>query len=822
MKLRMSWLDLKLAGRMLSKYPGLTLVGGFSFSFAIAVAAMAFEFLTQLVYPSLPVPGGDRIVALRMWDAAASRPERRALHEFMLWRDELRSVDDIGIFSVIERNLRWQDVAGAPVRGAAISEAAFRVAGVPAQLGRTLVAADEELGAAPVVVLGHDVWRGAFASAPDIVGRQVRVDGEPHTVVGVMPEGFAFPISESFWVPFQLTSSSYLPLEGPPVRTFGRLAPGANLEVAQVELTTVTQRVVLGNPETHQQLRAQVLPFPNEVMDISSSVSVGLMSSNGLFILVLILMAANVALLVFVRAATREREILVRVALGADRGRVVAQLFAETLVLGLVGAFVGLLATGISIRWAFRTFESLEGQLPFWFGPSLSLTTVAYALGLTVLGVLVAGVLPGLKITEGNLESRLRQSNTGVPSTGVSRLWSGIIVVQVSMSALAVPIAYTVLTQMLEKRGTVVPFDGSQYASARVEMDREDELGAGPQLSEEEFASLYRERYEELRLRLEAEPGVGAVTLANRFARMSHPQSAIEVETDGDLTPPRIAPRVGTASVAPDYFDALDTRVLAGRGFDSGDADSDRGVVIVNQSFVDRVLGGRNAVGRRVRYAPPPGRDAEAETEPWYEIVGVVPDLAMLAENSPDGAGMYHPLAQLPAYPVYVSGDAGGDAHLFASRLRTLAESVDPALRLDEILPLDRVGGSLMLELTLTSTIVTGVGALAILLSLAGIYSVMAFRIERRTREIGLRAALGADKLRIIIPMLRPVLIQVGLGISFAVGIIFLLGVVQSARGAAIVATFAVFTLVISILACAVPIRRALRVEPTEALRAGI
>ena len=814
--------DYRLGLRMLLKYPGLTLVGGFSFAFAIAVAAMAFEFLTQLVYPSLPVPGGDRIVALRMWDAAASRPERRALHEFMLWRDELRSVDDIGIFSVIERNLRWQDVAGAPVRGAAISEAAFRVAGVPAQLGRTLVAADEQLGAAPVVVLGHDVWRGAFASAPDIVGRQVRVGGEPHTVVGVMPEGFAFPISESFWVPFQLTSSSSLPLEGPPVRTFGRLAPDANLEGAQVELTTVTQRVVLGNPETHQQLRAQVLPFPNEVMDISNSVSVRLMSSNGLFILFLILMAANVALLVFVRAATREREILVRVALGADRGRVVAQLFAEALVLGLVGAFVGLLATGISIRWAFRTFESLEGQLPFWFGPSLSLTTVAYALGLTALGALVAGALPGLKITEGNLESRLRQSNTGLPSTGVSRLWSGIIVVQVAISALAVPIAYTVFTQMLEKRGTVVPFDGSQYASARVEMDREDEFGAGPQLSEEEFAALYRERYEELRLRLEAEPGVGAVTLANRFARMSHPQSAIEVETDGDLTPPRIAPRVGTASVAPDYFDALNTRVLAGRGFNSGDADSDQGVVIVNQSFVDRVLGGRNAVGRRVRYAPPPGRDADAETEPWHQIVGVVPDLAMLAEDSPDGAGMYHPLAQLPAYPVYVSGDVGGDAHLFASRLRTLAESVDPVLRLDEILPLDQVGGSLNLELTLTSTIVTGVGALAILLSLAGIYSVMAFRIERRTREIGLRAALGADKLRIVISMLKPVFIQVGLGISFAVGIIFLLGVVQSARGAAMVATFAVFTLVISILACAVPIRRALRVEPTEALRAGI
>ena len=822
MKLRMSWLDFKLAGRMLSRYPGLTLVGGFSIAFAIAVAAMAFEFLTQLVYPSLPVPGGDRIVALRMWDAAASRPERRSLHEFMLWRDELRSVDDIGIFSLIERNLRWRDVAGAPVRGAAISEAAFRVAGVPAQLGRTLVAADEELGAVPVVVLGHDVWRGAFASAPDVVGSQVRVGGEPHTVVGVMPEGFAFPISESFWVPFPLTSSSYPPLEGAPVRIFGRLAPDANLEAAQVELTTVTQRVVLGNPETHQQLRAQVLPFPNEVMDISSSVSVGLMSSNGLFILFLILMAANVALLVFVRAATREREILVRVVLGADRGRVVAQLFAETLVLGLVGAFVGLLATGISMRWVFRTFESLEGQLPFWFGPSLSLTTVAYALGLTVLGALVAGALPGLKITEGNLESRLRQSNTGLPGTGVSRLWSGIIVVQVALSALAVPIAYTVFTQMLEKRGAVVPFDGSRYASARVEMDREDELGAGPQLFEEEFAARYRERYEELRLRLEAEPGVGAVTLANRFARMSHPQSAIEVETDGDLTPPRIAPRVGTASVAPDYFDALDARVLAGRGFDSGDAYSGQGVVIVNQSFVDRVLGGRNAVGRRVRYAPPPGRDAGAETEPWYRIVGVVPDLAMLAEDSPDGAGLYHPLAQLPAYPVYLSGDVGGDAHLFASRLRTLAESVDPALRLDEILPLDQVGGSLMLELTLTSTIVTGVGALAILLSLAGLYSVLAFRIERRTREIGLRAALGADRPRIIIPMLKPVFIQVGLGICFAVGIIFLLGVVQSARDAAIVATFAVFTLVISILACAVPIRRALRVEPTEALRAGI
>jgi putative ABC transport system permease protein len=405
-------LDLKLGGRMLVKYPGLTVVGGLAMAFAIWVGVVIFEMVMLFVSPTLPLPEGDRIVHLRNWDVQANDPEPRALHDFVVWRQAMRSVTDFGAWEDVTRNLAGRDGEVRPVQVAAITASGFHVAATPPLLGRPLVPADERAEAPPVVVLGHDVWRARFAGDSAIVGQTVQLGEAYATVVGVMPDGFAFPVAHDAWTPFRPDVLDDAPLSGPGITIFGRLAPGATLDDAQAELTALGLRAAREFPDTHEHLRPQVMPYAQMfTADLMSAgeggIVFGLIQLFALMLLVLV--CGNVALLLFARAATRESEIIVRSALGASRRRIVVQLFAEALVLGAVAAAVGLAAAYVALRqWGLPFLEANLGQVPFWYDPRLSPVTVLYACALTVLGAAIAGALPGLKVTRG-LGSRLRE-----------------------------------------------------------------------------------------------------------------------------------------------------------------------------------------------------------------------------------------------------------------------------------------------------------------------------------------------------------------------------------------------------------------------------
>ena len=375
-----SWLDFKLGFRMLVKYPGLTLVGGIAIAFAIATGAGAFEFVTQVVHPTLPLDDGDRIVGLRLWNTTSSSVEARTLHDFVTWREELESVEDLGAFRTLERNLIIEGGRAAPIQVAEISASAFRLARIPPLLGRALVEADERIGAPAVVVIGYDVWQTRFAEAPDVVGRNVRLGSAPATVIGVMPEGFAFPVSHNLWVPLRLNVLDYERRQGPGIQVFGRLAPGVTLADAEAELTTIGLRTGADFPDTQERLRPQVMPYAQSITNISGWESLGFMSINVFLVMLLVLVCGNVALLMFARAATRESEIVVRTALGASRGRIITQLFAEALVLGSVAALAGLAAAGFGLRSWLGVFKiESGGRLPFWFDDNLAAATVLYA-----------------------------------------------------------------------------------------------------------------------------------------------------------------------------------------------------------------------------------------------------------------------------------------------------------------------------------------------------------------------------------------------------------------------------------------------------------
>jgi putative ABC transport system permease protein len=838
---RVSWLDFKLGFRMLRKYPGLTIVGGLATAFAIWVGAGSFELVRQLVSPSLPLAGGDRVVGLRLWDAAANRREDQLLHDFVAWRDELRSVRDLGAFRTLERNLVTGPGRGAPVEVAEISASAFRVARVPALLGRALVPADEQPGAPPVAVIGHDLWRARFAGDPGVVGRTVRLGSAPTTIVGVMPRGFAFPIAQSLWTPLRVSPLDHQRRQGPGLRVFGRLADGHSLADARAELETFGKRAAALYPDTHEHLRAQVLPYAKSIIELSGWWLVATASANVPGLLLLVLVCANVALLTFARAATREGELTVRTALGAGRGRIVTQLFAEALVLNGLAAAAGLAAAGVGLRWVISVVEAEflhGGRVPFWFRDQLSPTTVLYTALLTVLGAVIAGVVPALKVTRG-MGARLKQASAGGGGLRFGGIWTAVIVAQIAIT-LAFPVV-TLATHLDAQRIRTmkVGFPSAEYLSLRLEMDPEDADGASADTSRAAFVARYARAYQELERRVAGEPGVTGVAFANRLPRTYHPHRLIDVD-EGEAAPldPRWpAYRVSSALVGPGFFDALSAPVVTGRGFTASEHAAERGVpgdsgarggpVVVNQSFVRLVLGGRNPIGRRLRYrlleeweGPRRLRDSDV----WYEIVGVVPDLGTAQGHDPKVAGIYHPATVAGAYPAQVAVHVRGDPAALAPRLRALATEVDPRLRVYDLLPLDRVNDAELEFYAFWLRLLFIVTGVTLTLSLAGIYSVMAFTVARRTREIGVRVALGSSRRRVVLAVLRRPLAQVALGV--VAGVLLVQGLLlmgdggPTLRQVAILLAYGTVMLAVCLLACVVPTRRALRVQPTEALRA--
>ena len=825
-------LDLRLGWRMLVKHPALAVVGGLAMAFAIGVGAASFELLTQVFSPRLPLPGGERIVGLRLWDVAEAEPERRTLHDLAVWREELATVEDLGAFRTVEVNLISRSGIGVPIEAAGMSAAGFRVAGVPPLLGRVLVESDDRPGAPPVVVLGHDVWQRHFAGDPDVVGRGVRLGARTATVVGVMPAGFAFPVAHTLWLPLGLEPAHHGPLEGPRVHVFGRLARGASLEEARAELAALGQRASADSPDTHQRLRPQVLPYARSIhaadfgeIDLASLAAILRTSLNTPLVLFLVLVCGNVALLVFARAATREGEIAVRSALGASRGRIVAQFFAEALVLGALAAVVGLAAASLALRWGVEVMRNavLGGApLPFWFESGLSAGTVAYAALLTVIAAGIAGVLPGLKVTRG-LAARLRQVAAGGGGFRFGGVWTVAIVAQI---AVTVPMPVLVLAIGAEKRMIEAVDPGladEELLAVRLEMGGPDESAepAAAAGAEERFAAALLG----LERRVAAEPGVAGVTFADRLPRMDHPYDLVEVDGGGAPLDPRWRNprwpggyRISHVAVAPDFFATLEVPVLAGRDFREEDAG--RPVVIVNQPFVERVLGGRNPLGRRVRYT---GTGEGGEPRPWHEIVGVVRDLgAHYGDGDPRIAALYHPTAVGATRPVRMAIHVRGDAAAFAPRLRALAAAVDLDLRLRDVLRFDRVIDSGVRFYEFWITVLVAATGLALLLSLAGLYAVMAFTVSQRTREIAVRVALGADRRRVVgVTFARP-LLQLALGV-LAGGA--LLGLMLRSEGAtspkqlAALAGYLAALGAVLLLAAVVPTRRALRVEPSQALR---
>lgn len=827
---RISWLDFKLAYRMLIKHPGLTVTAGFAIAFAVALAAVSFEFFTDVFYPTLPVDEPHALVEIRTRVVRSDGFYTRVLHDFEVWRDEVRAVDDVGAFETFQRNLRTEADAGATLTGASMTAAAFQVARVPPLMGRGLVASDEVVGAPRVVVISHHVWRSLFAGDADVVGRTVRLESEPATVVGVMPEGFRFPKYHDLWAPFRHSTADFEPGKGPAIQVLARLAPGSSMRAAQAELTALGRRAAADDPDTHEYLRPEVVPYGRLPLPQPGVVTAGIYWACVLFFaMLLVLVYGNVALLLFARTAAREREIVVRSALGASRARIVAQLVAEALVLAGSAAAIGLVAAEMGLELLVGVVRELQlvGIMGYWVGGQISPPTAAYTLALTASGAVVCGVLPALKVTgRGGPSSR---QGLGVAASGpeVGRLWTGIIVTQIAATAAFIPPLILFGTETAAIRNADFGFPAGEYLSVRLRTDRPPIPGLTLVESRAEHSARYLAAVGEFEERLDAEPRIRAVTAAGQVPGGHHDYQRVEV--DGAVTPASSAPghRVQVVGVDPDFFDALRTPLVAGRDFHVSDLQLGNPVVVVNEDFVRVVLGGRSPIGRRLRYVNP--RDPDAES-PRYEIIGVVQQIAMNTDpQRPHSPGVYHPLRRAEVSQLRLIMWTGGNAASFAPRLRILATEAAPTLQLLDVRPVSEAAWDRDLAHVALFWLMMAAGGMAVLLATAGIHAIMAFGVSRRTREIGVRVALGAGRIQVASAVgsrsLRQIAIGVVTGGLIAQGILYSYRVsaqieppITSVHVVIFSASLAAMTCV-CLLACVVPTARALRIEPTRALK---
>jgi predicted permease len=818
-------LDLKLGLRILVKYPGLTLVGVLGMAVAVAVGAVAFGIIGTVVDATLPLDEGDRIVSIGNIEDGQDNPGLPThLHDLVTWREELRAVDALGAYRTVDRNLITRDGRPEPVRIAEMGASGFRIARVAPLKGRYFNDDDERPEAPPVVVIGYSVWQNRFAGRPDVVGQTLQLGATTHTVIGVMPEGFAFPINNRVWTPLRLDPSRFERGRAPAIQVFGRLTPNATLEDAQTQLTTIGRRLSVAYPKTHERMRPRVLPYTRSSMDNPEFVWVFHLAQV-LITMILVVIGTNVAILVYARTATRSGEIAVRTALGATRGRIVAQLFAEAFLLSGTAAIIGVVAA----RFVFQQVNARlpqfgAEQIPFWMRFGVSPSVIMYVAGLAILGAVIVGVLPALKATRRHVSASLQQlSPGGGAGMRLGRTWNVLIVAQVAIAVVILPLTLDGIAKLVTRKLAKPAMATQEFVTASLRLDRDGVGTDDPDAVEGAFASRYATLQAELVRRLEAEAGVSDVVVANAIPG---DEPKVRMDVDGAAAASAAGFSVGVGQIDLDFFDVFDVPILAGRRFGSADVVPNATAVIVNRSFVQQVLGGADPLGRRVRPAVREDKSvARAEPGPWYEIVGVVPDFPKVVDASVPEPRLYHPMVPGAVHPVTLAVRLRGVAPTsFVDRFRALTVAVDPMLRLGSVGTLDR---AVEFERDLDKGIFAAVALVTLsilLLSAAGMYALMSFTITRRRREIGIRAALGAGPRGVLVSVLAKAARQIGIGIVTGVALVLLMQSVatngMSVRVAVLMLAVAVLMAAVGLMAAIGPARRALRIQPTEALKA--
>jgi putative ABC transport system permease protein len=828
--------DVRIGLRVLVKEKSFCALAIVVLAVGISAVATQFAMVNGIMLRGFSFPTADRLAAVTFVDPASRTVN--GVNQQMYSMDYEEYLPSQKSFEVMTAYLSGSTVnitvngQARRYTGAYVTDTFLRTLGLKPAMGRDLTAEDNRPGAEKVAIIGHGIWQREFGGAKDILGRSIRLNGKPATIVGVMPQGFEFPTNDQVWIPLY----SEFPVrprndpQGNSPGVMGVLKPGVSMEQAQVEFTAFAKRFAAAYPETNKAFNtAEVRPLIDQFTGPQLS---GMMWTMLAFCVgVLLIACVNVMNMQFARATLRARELAVRSSLGATRGRLIRQMLTESSLLAGAGALLGIVLAYLSTDWLSASLRNLDNPPPSWMTFELDAPVLMFTVAATVAAALVSGILPAWMASRARVVDVLREGGRGNTSRGVSFISRSLVVMQIVVTCVLLIGSLLQLRSILKMQGMDHGYDTAGLMSARMGLMEGD-------YPTSEARKIF---YDRLLRELQGSGQFQSVALTSRLRMVFGGSGPIEL--DGKVYKARRdRPNANFEQVTGSIFAVTGQKLVEGRTFADDDSDVKQPVAIVNAAFAKKHFGGQSALGRRFRT----GDGESAPYGPWRTIVGVVATVRMTGPfNIPnvDDSGFYVPFYATPfgAAPptiaanqfatVLVKPHQGQQAESVLKTLRREVSKVDANLPLyfagTPKFHIDSAGAAFRI----IASMFTMFGGIAILLAAVGIYGVMSFAVNQRRQEFGVRMALGADNGRILGMVLRQgswqVLSGLAMGMSLAVVIAFLgregidsLLVGVNALDPLTYGIVAAVVAGVSLFAVLVPARRATRVDPMLALRA--
>jgi len=797
--MRILWQDLRYGARMLLKQPGFTLVAVFTLALGIGANSAIFSVVNAVLLRPLPFKEPERLV--KIWE---NKPDMvqgtTSIPNLEDWREQNDVFTGVAAYQFGSFSLPGREY---PERifGSTVSANFFELVGVAPQAGRVFREGEDRAGAHRVAVISARLWQRNFGADPEIVGKEVMLDGENHTVIGVMPAHFRFPSRlVEVWVPLVPTPDEIADRADHKFLALGRLKPGVTFDQAQEQMRAIARRIETQYPDVQARRSVLLIPLHEETVRFVRPALRALMGAVGF---VLLIACVNVANLLLARAAGRRREIAIRMALGAGRFRLLRQLLTESLILSALGGALGLLLA----KWGVTALLSVfADSLPRAGEIGLDGRVAGFTLLISLLTGIVFGLPPALQSAGAELQTALKES--GAAGAGPQRYWlrGALVVLEVAASLVLLAGAGLLIRSFV------------RLQQADVGLRPEHVLTMGVALPPAKYATPQATVtfYEQLLERVAALPGVESAGVISVLPlQQTGFNDGFNIE-GRDPYPPGHAPIAERRAVSPDYFRALGVPLIAGRFFNAQDQANSTRVAIVNRTLAREYLADQNPIGKRIRWL----------NDDWMTIVGVVGDVKQSGLTQPSRPEIHHPFTQYPRGGMSLVVRGASDPMSLIASARGAAQALDPSLPVFNVKTMETVIADSVSGNRMNALLLGLFAALALALAMLGVYGVMSYTVEQNTREIGVRMALGAeprDVMRLVIGQglsLTATGLVVGMIAAFALTRLMealLFGV--SATDPLTLIAAPVLLAIVALLACYVPARRATKVDPLVALR---
>lgn len=790
--------DTRFAFRTLRKAPWYSLATIATLALGIGASLAVFDILRLAFVQPLPFPEARQLVLGRTTIRGQLNPWASGA-DYLDYRDQASTFAALGAFLPFPLEVTVTgDAKPERVVEQVVSANFFEALGVRPAPGRAFRSEEGQAGAPEVVVISHELWMRRFGGRPDVVGRSLTLDGVPHTVVGVLPEGFYFTTDAHMWVPMRPDRWGIRDRDRYNWFMVGRLAPGVTLDRAQRQVDLISSRLARAYPDTNRDKGLLLTPLQKALVeDYTTTLEI----LAGAVALVLLIACGNGAGILLARAPARRFELAVRSALGAPRGRLVRQLLAESVGLALAGGLLGvLLGTGLEhALLRYLHMEKLGVQ-----AAGLSVAGIGAALGLSIFAGLLAGAYPAWRGTRVSAGDELKRGQRGMGDRGAG-FRSTLLVAQVGLSVLLLTGAGLLVRSLVNLRGLDPGFDGRNVLTARVWVP----MARYPKA--EDRIRFYSSLLESAR----ALPGVTSATVVSHIPIANY-GNIYQATAVGEGKDPE---RVFLRSAFPGYFATLGIPLLAGRDITADDEAESPAVVVLSETAARRFFGEENPLGKEV--------DLQLLTPRPMEVVGVVGDVRLSRLDEAPEAALYVPFTQRATNVMSVALRTRVPPGSLVGPLREVLRKLDPEVPLAEVVPVSEILRRSLADRRVVTLTLSLFALLPLVLAAIGLFAVLAYHVSRRRHEIGVRMAMGADTRHIGSIVLRQAAVLVGMGMALGVGSALVLGRLLRTQlfgiqpdDPATLAGVVIFVMAVAVLASAVPVWRAVRSDPREALQA--